>query len=102
MSKRLVHGPMMGAPYQAMHDERIRAHEKFKNTSGSMEDTAWDSPKWLPVVMEEVGEIARAICEYNLGNVEREELKAKLTEEATQSAAMLAAWLDALSEVEYR
>lgn len=90
----------MPYPYDSMHAERIRAHAKHSE-KGSMERKAWDSPRWLPVLGEEFGEVARVICEWNLGNITREEAKTQLHKELTQVGAMAAAWLDALTEVEY-
>lgn len=90
------------SPYSGMHRERIRAHAKHEPKGGSMERRAWDSDWWLPVLGEEFGEVFRAICEYNLDNISRRELKDKLREELIQVGAMTAAWLDALAEVEYR
>lgn len=92
----------MPAPYITMQNERIKAHNKFGDTAGGVESFAWDSPKWLPILGEEFGEVARVICEYNLGNINRDRMKDLLGKELAQVGAMTAAWLDALSEIEYR
>lgn len=89
-------------PYNAMHDERIKADRKFGGTAGGVESFAWDNRKWLPILAEEFGEVAKVICEYNLGNITRDRMKDELQKELTQVGAMTAAWLDALSETEYR
>lgn len=85
-------------PYSDMHRERVRAHLKHKDHGGSMESRSWDSEWWLSVLGEEYGEICRAICEFNLGNISGGELRIKLKEETTQLGAMTAAWLDALDD----
>lgn len=92
----------MPEPYIAMQNERIKAHNKFGGTAGGVEFFAWDNRKWLPILAEEFGEVAKVICEYNLGNITRETMKAHLKLELTQVGAMTAAWIDALSEIEYR
>lgn len=89
----------MPYPYDSLHAERVRAHDKH-GEKGSMESIAWASPKWLPVLGEEFGEVARVLCEYNLGNITRETMKEQLSKELIQVGAMTAAWLDALAEVE--
>jgi NTP pyrophosphatase (non-canonical NTP hydrolase) len=89
-------------PYAEVHRERVRAHAKHDSNGGSMERKAWDNPAWLPVVMEELGEVAKVHCEYDLANIDRATKKAQLRDELVQVAAMVCAWLDALEEVEYR
>lgn len=83
-------------PYHLIHRERIRAHEKHDANGGSMERKDFDDPVWLPVLTEEVGEVARALCESALGNLDRAELKAQLREELIQVAAMTVAWIEAI------
>ncbi|MCW2897770.1 MAG: hypothetical protein JWO67_35 [Streptosporangiaceae bacterium] len=83
-------------PYAELQSERVRAHAKHDGETGqSMERRAWDDPQWLPVLMEEVGEVAKALCE-NTAAAERRQLRAGLTAELVQVGAMAAAWLDAL------
>ncbi len=94
--------PPMNEPYNAIHNERIMAHAKFGGSAGGVESFAWDNYKWLPILMEETGEVARVLCEFNLGNITREQMKDQLRKELVQVGAMTAAWLDALSEIEYR
>jgi len=89
--------PMHGwRPYSDMHRERIRAHAKHDERDGSMERKPYDHPIWLPVLVEEVGEVARVICDNELGMHLREETRAKLREELVQVGAMVAAWIDAI------
>lgn len=81
-------------PDLAFIAERHRAHAK--HGAGSMEGLDWRDPKFLPVLMEEVGEVARGLCERSLGNLSDSELREYLAEELTQVGAMTAAWLDAV------
>jgi len=48
-------------PYSDMHRERIRAHAKHDERDGSMERKPFDHPIWLPVLTEEIGEVARVL-----------------------------------------
>jgi len=96
--RKLATGPVMKAPYQDVHDERISAHNKHGELSA--EAMPWDSPRWLPILTEELGEVARVINEYDLHNINTPEKCAKLIEELTQVAAMACAWIDALREGE--
>ena len=96
--------PMHGwKPYSDFHRERIRAHSKHDPNGGSMERRPFDDPLWLPVLLEEVGEVARALCENNLGTEgygDRSELAERLREELIQVGAMTAAWIDAIERDE--
>lgn len=82
-------------PYSDMHRERIRAHAKHDEAGGSMERKAFDDPAWLPVLVEEIGEVARVLCDAKLG-VLAGDVRGKLREELVQLAAMTAAWVDAI------
>lgn len=82
--------------YVEIHAERRRAHAKHDAGGGSMERKSWLELSWLPVVVEEVGEVARVLCEFNLGNTTTGQTAAKLREELVQVAAMAAAWIDAI------
>lgn len=68
--------------------ERIRAHEKHSAKGRSAEQMPWTDPFWLPVLVEEVGEVARAMCDREPAERVREEL--------IQVAAMALAWADAV------
>lgn len=80
--------------YEKVHLERIRAHAKHDAADGSMERKPWDHPVWLPVLTEEVGEVARVLCEDELGN--EPDARARLRDELVQVAAMACAWISAL------
>lgn len=82
-------------PYSDMHRERIRAHDKHDARDGSMERKPYDHPIWLPVLMEEVGEVARVLCDNELGVLDGDAIH-KLREELVQVGAMTAAWIDAI------
>lgn len=82
--------------YEDMHRERMRAHAKHDKNGGGMERKPWNATAWLPVLVEEVGEVARALCERALGNTDELTLRAQLREELVQVGAMTAAWIDAL------
>lgn len=85
-------------PYSFMHNERMRAHRKYAPHGGSMEVLGWDDPVRLPVLVEEVGEVARALGPllHDPYRLDRDELIANLREELVQVGAMAAAWIDAL------
>ena len=83
--------------YEYMHAERQRAHQKHKDKpGGSMEMKDFDSPDWLPVVVEEVGEVARAMADHRHGLLTDEQFRAQMESELIQCGAMFAAWLAAL------
>lgn len=91
--------PMHGwRPYSEIHRERVRAHKKHDAGGNSMERRDWDEPQWLPVVMEEVGEVARALCEADIQGWDREKIKDELKGELVQVGAMVCAWIDAINE----
>lgn len=86
-------------PYSAVHRERIRAHEKHHNKpGGSMEMKDHDDPDWLPVLVEELGEVARVLCEHRHGRLTDDERDDALHLELVQVAAMSAAWIEAIHE----
>lgn len=82
--------------YIAIDQERERAHVKHDRSGGSMERRDFDDPAWLPVLMEEVGEVARALCEYRYLTTNRRVLARALKDELVQCAAMASAWIDAI------
>lgn len=86
--------------YEAVHQERERAHRKHDSAEhGSMERKPWDHPIWLPVLTEEVGEVARVLCEGELGSLaDSAHVRECLREELVQVAAMACAWVDAIDE----
>jgi hypothetical protein len=72
--------------YGDIHIERIRAHKKHIANGHSMENLTAFNHAWLPVVVEEVGEVARALNDA--------EGLPHLREELVQCGAMIAAWID--------
>lgn len=87
--------PMHGwRPYSDVHRERIRAHIKHDVNNHSMERREWTDPVWLPVLTEEVGEVARVLCEGEDGLTAKDAVR--LREELVQVAAMAVAWIDAI------
>lgn len=86
--------------YPAVHAERLRAHAKHAaGASGSMESKPWDHPIWLAVLGEEYGEVARVLCEDELGSLAGPaHVRERLREELVQVAAMACAWIDAIEQ----
>lgn len=83
--------PRWGTAAAHVRAERWRAHEKHSARGTSAEQIPHDHPLWLPILVEEVGEVARALCD-------REPLE-HLYLELIQVAAMAEAWADALRAV---
>lgn len=75
--------------YTAIDEERTRAHRKHAASGQSMEQVDVDHPLRFPILVEEVGEVAKALNE----GASREELRAELI----QVAAMAAAWAEAIT-----
>lgn len=101
MTERRFYPPTKGdipvhgwSPYDEVHRERMRAHAKHDVNGHSMERRDWRDAVWLPVLTEEVGEVARVLCEGEDGLTP--EHKAHLREELVQVAAMTIAWIDAI------
>lgn len=91
--------PMHGwAPYSQFHRERVRAHEKHEASGGSMEQKDWNDPACLRIALEELGEVARAFNDHDLGEINEAELLAQVIKELVQLGAMVAAWTDAAME----
>lgn len=90
--------PLHGfSPYDEFHLERIRAHEKHKDKpGGSMEMKSYDDPDWLPVVVEEVGEVAKVLCDLRHGLLDSVEARGQLRMELVQVGAMIGAWVAAI------
>lgn len=80
--------------YLDVNNERWRAHEKHKVTGGSMEDRPWGDAAWLPVVTEEVGEVAHELNEAALDPTG--DYRDTLREELVQVAAVACAWIVAI------
>jgi len=79
--------------YVAIHNERARAHRKHGAAGNSREEASWDNVEWLPILMEELGEIAHQFT-YD---VEMDIMD--LREELVQLAAMSAAWIASIDEM---
>ena len=77
--------------------ERARAHAKHGDKS--MEAADWADMKRLRILIEEVGEVARAFNEWDLGHLTTSEVRAEVRAECIQVAAMAGAWADAATEV---
>lgn len=83
------------APYRDVQAERDRAHAKFKDSAaGSREAAVYDDPSWLPILVEEVGEVANELNEAALDPYG--DYRAELRGELVQVAAMACAWIDAI------
>lgn len=75
-------------PYSDVHRERIRAHAKHDAQGHSVERATWEDSRWLPILTEELGEVARCLCD--------DSSRSHLREELIQLAAMATAWIDAI------
>ena len=81
-----------------MDDERKRAHEKHWSDGHSVETATWYDPRWLPILAEEVGEVARELCDAYKHTVP--EQRNRMRAELVQVGAMTAAWIDAIDRAE--
>ena len=95
--------PMHGwHPYHLIHRERIRAHAKHDQYGNSMERADWDDPRWLPVLVEEVGELAQCVTELTRHDPmtadETLNWMRNLRKELIQVAAMASAWLETMPQ----
>jgi len=82
--------------YADVHRERRRAHEKHGANGNSREDQPWDEKEWLPILVEEVGEVAHELT-YDAQYVDA---RLALRKELVQVAAMACAWIDAIDRSE--
>jgi hypothetical protein len=78
--------------------ERVRAHAKHE--PDSMEVRPWGDGSWLPVLTEELGEVARCLNDSRHHGVlaVSDRLRADLYSELIQLAAMAAAWAHAVQQ----
>ncbi len=81
--------PPVNNVYDEIARERERAHIKHVAAGKSVETRDFYDPEWLPILTEEIGEVARALCDNE--SVEH------LRDELIQVAAMAAAWADSCS-----
>lgn len=82
-----------GSSSDDVRAERHRAHLKHSGYHGngkSAEEMPVDDPLWLPVLTEELGEVAREICDHRYSRPHH------LRAELIQLAAMASAWADAI------
>jgi len=82
--------------YVDIADERRRAHLKHWTHGGSVEVKYYQDFSWLPILIEEVGEVANEINEYSFGVVNEERYRRQLRAELIQVAAMATAWVEAI------
>jgi NTP pyrophosphatase (non-canonical NTP hydrolase) len=82
--------------YVDIAEERRRAHLKHGPHGGSVEVKYYQDFAWLPILVEEVGEVANEINEYSLGVVNEERYRRQLRAELIQVAAMATAWVEAI------
>ena len=80
---------------ERIRQERLRVSGKFAH--GPESDDLSNAEK-LAVLVEEVGEVARAVCEAIPGSAEK---RADLEEELIQVAALAVGWLEGLLSLEY-
>jgi NTP pyrophosphatase (non-canonical NTP hydrolase) len=85
-----IHG---WSPYSDVHQERIAAHQKHGAMGNSRENASWDDREWLPILMEEVGEVAHWWTYDSHGELKH------LRKELIQVAAMAIAWIESIDEV---
>jgi NTP pyrophosphatase (non-canonical NTP hydrolase) len=78
--------------YAEVHAERVRAHTKHAARGNSREDQPWYDHEWLPILVEEVGEVAHELT-YDTHDKDRAHW---LRKELVQVAAMACAWIDAI------
>ncbi|HYW86820.1 MAG TPA: hypothetical protein VFB50_03570 [Chloroflexota bacterium] len=80
--------------YTDVHDERERAHAKHGAKGNSREDQPWTEKEWLPILVEEVGEVAHLLT-YDVVYM-GEQHRIEMRKELVQVAAMACAWIDAI------
>ena len=86
--------------YEEIAYERRRAHIKHAPHGGSVEVKYFQDVSWLPILVEEVGEVAEEINEYSFGVVSEERYRRQLKAELIQVAAMATAWAEAIDRAE--
>lgn len=77
--------------YRDVHAERERAHAKHGAQGNSREQAHWTNAEWLPILVEEVGEVAHLLTYDWAGDI-----KVEMRKELVQVAAMACAWIDAI------
>jgi len=95
-----VSGVVVTSVYDEVLEERLRAHAKHAPNGSSMEGRHYAHASWLAVLVEEVGEVGRALCEGLYLRVNPTRLRGELRSELVQVAAMATAWVDAIDRWE--
>lgn len=78
----------------AIKAEAIRAHVLH----GDQSMFYGDDYKGLRILVEEVGEVARAMNELALGNLTQEEYKNQIEKELIQTGAMVLTWIERINQ----
>jgi len=81
--------------YSDVAAERLRAHTKHGAAGNSREWQPWTDNEWLPILMEELGEVAHELT-YDSGDPQT--LRTRLRKELIQVAAMATAWIAAIDD----
>jgi NTP pyrophosphatase (non-canonical NTP hydrolase) len=87
-------------PYDEVHLERVRAHKKHGARNNSREHAAWNNEEWLPILMEELGEVAHELT-YDSDDNQSTDQRDRLRKELIQVAAMACAWIAAIDDSRY-
>lgn len=83
--------PLHGwVPYSDIHIERVRAHMKHGAKGNSRENAKWTDKEWLPILMEELGEVAHCLT------YDSNETVVDLRKKLVQVAAMAVAWIESI------
>jgi NTP pyrophosphatase (non-canonical NTP hydrolase) len=83
---------LAGTVYADIHEERVKAHKKHGANGNSREDADAMNEEWLPILVEEVGEVAHWFT------YDTEKDITELRDELVQVAAMASAWIDSIDE----
>lgn len=86
--------------YTDVHNERLRAHAKHGAQGNSREDASWTNAEWLPILMEELGEVAHLLTYDAFYDQESSKIDrvVELRKELIQVAAMACAWIDSIDK----
>jgi NTP pyrophosphatase (non-canonical NTP hydrolase) len=93
-----AHAPKVPTVYQEIQTERERAHLVHGATSN--EASPWDSDRRLRVLVEEVGEVAKAFNDHEHNKLTDGQLRREVRKELIQVAAMAASWADSVPRPE--
>jgi len=80
-------GIQMESPYDEVHRERLRAHAKHGAAGNSREDAAWSDSEWLPILIEEIGEVAHELTYDVQSQRKMDRLRAELIQVAAMACA---------------